>query len=210
LKNNRLCKTDRRWISSTNQQPSRESLRRCMKVRTNRLDKPNRTTSERQRRIAPRRRCDRSRWFAPFIAGRWLAAAWRFKDGHLRTRCAAINRRAHRDLSHARLFNAAISKWNSAQLAWISHSRLPHGGDLYCDRGLASDCFVARGNAKQLPVLASAEHASRLLRASGESEFVRDTAMDYGSFAFSRADRLPNASRSVPRWRWVSFNRGDP
>ena len=83
-------------------------------------------------------------------------------------------------------------------------------GDLYCDRGLASDCFVARGNAKQLPVLSSAEHASRLLRASGESEFVRDTAMDYGSFAFSRADRLPNASRSVPRWRWVSFNRGDP
>src|SRR5947208_2132756 len=50
LKNNRLCKTDRRWISSTNQQPSRESLRRCMKVRPNRLDKPNCTTSERHRR----------------------------------------------------------------------------------------------------------------------------------------------------------------
>ena len=181
-----------------------------MKVRTNRLDKPNRTTSERQRRIAPRRRCDRSRWFAPFIAGRWLAAAWRFKNGHLRTRCAAINRRAHRDLSHARLFNAAISKWNSAPTGLDSHSRLPHRDDFYRDRGPAGLCFVARGNARQLPVLASAERASRLLCAVGESVLVRRLAMDDGSVAVSRADRLPNADNSVPRWSWVFFNPGDP
>jgi len=180
-----------------------------MKVRTNRLDKPNRTTSERHRR---------SLLAAAAIAlgGSLLlllGAGW-LQHGVSKMAISGLGTLlligAHRDLSHAGLFDASISKWNSAPTGLDSHSRLPDRADFYCDRGPAGICFVARGNARQLPVLASAERASRLLCAVGESVLVRRLAMNDGSVAVSRADRLPNADNSVPRWSWVFFNPGDP
>jgi len=180
-----------------------------MKVRTNRLDKPDRTTSERQRRsLFAAAAIVLAGSLVLVVTGGWL------KSGGLKVAISGLGAvlfigALAGDLSHARLFDAAISKWNSATTGLDSHSRLPHCDHFYRDRGLASDCFVARGNAKQLPVLSSAEHASRLLRASGKSVLVRGFAMDYGSFLFLALIGFQTRTTLFLGGLGVSSNPGD-